>query len=190
MASYDEARAALRDLWAGELAELDQQEAEAARRVSEARERVGGLQRRIIGCEERLRLLAGELDYQPTLLARAQLEDDQAEVLALQGRHAALKEEISAVRAEKGHAEEELNALGGERHARRVRRENMTVQLRSDFRKGIELEFAALREDLEDAYARATGKRRSWRERARAEERAGREHAAGVESRRALGMPS
>jgi len=191
VASYEDARAVIEALWAEELAELERAEEERQQRIRAARQQVDSLTAEIADGEAEVRMLRAELDAMPALLGRAQLEDDQGEVLALQGRHAEARERIEGIEARLEEARGVLHGLtSGDPAAylRRVEAENSTIQLRSDFKRKIEREFAALREDAEEALARATGSRRSVQERVRAEEIAALRYQAGVETRQTLGL--
>jgi hypothetical protein len=191
VAGYDEARAVLEALWAEELAALERTEAEAERRIREAHQRVEGLQADISGGAAEIGQLHAELDAMPALLGQAQLAGDDAEVVALQGRHAEIHERIASIEARMEEAREALISLTGGNPAaylRRVEAQNSTIQHRSDFKRKVAREFAALREDLEEALERAMGERRPVRERIREEEQAALRYQSGVETRAMLGL--
>lgn len=162
MASYPEAKAAVEGLWAEELAALRDTQREAAANVREARERVTRLEGAIRDGEAELELLRGERDAMPGALVRAQLEEDQGEVLVLQGRYAGVRDRISGVSSRVEDLRDELRGLtGGDpvAYVRRVEAVNSTIQLSSDLERAVweqhDALVAALAERLAEVSDRA-----------------------------------
>lgn len=187
MATYEEVRAAIERLWAGELAEVKTREQEKEQAIAAARETLAALKDRISGCEERLQLILGERDSLPDRPGHATLASDDAEAVALQGRYAELSEEITSVEGEKEQAQADLERIGGDEHFGRAASEHALTGLRSNVERQVQGQYAVLRELLEDARNRARGPR-TVHARIRAEEKAALERRAGIETHRQLGL--
>jgi hypothetical protein len=141
--------------------------------------------------EERARWLRDEQERLPDRLGHANLAGDAEEEGRIHRRYNEISGKLEMAVTEAADARDALEELTGgdpEAFVRRVEAENLTIQLTSDLRRRIEREFAALREDLEDALERGTGERRYWRERVRAEEKAALNYQAYLETRQDLGL--
>ncbi len=90
MSSYEEAKAQVEALWTKEQDDLAAAREAVGRRASEAWQSAEEGQRRAAVLSEQLQECRSELAALPQKMATAQLEDDQGEILALQGRYSAL----------------------------------------------------------------------------------------------------
>jgi chromosome segregation ATPase len=109
MSNFDEAKAQVEGLWEQELDDLRREREEVESRASDAwiaaddhQGRAGVLARQLEECRSELAALPGKM-------GSAQLEDDQAEIVSLQGSHAAL----TATVADQTQALEETHAAIG-----------------------------------------------------------------------------
>ena len=174
MTTFDEAKAAIGGLWADELAEIEERERDTEARVEELRREHARIRREVSEGERTLSQLGAELEALPRLLGLAQLEDDEGEVLALQGAFSDLRERIAAAEEGLDGGRRKLAELLGpagdlEAAVRGVEAGFWGRGARVELARRVrEEEFKVLREALEDRLEAVAP--RSWEERARDEE--------------------
>lgn len=178
MSTFEEVKAAIEGLWADELAEIEKRERETEARAEELRREHARLRGVVSAGERELGALRSELSDLPRLMGLAQLEDDQAEVLALQGRFSEVRERSAAVEevidAERRRLAELLGPAGDlETAVRGVETSFWGRGARVELARRVrEEEFKVLREALEDRLSAVAP--RTWEERSRDEETAAR----------------
>jgi len=183
MTIFEEVKAAVSGLWADELAEIEERARETEARVEELQARHARIRRALAEGEREHTRLRAELEALPRLLGLAQLEDDEGEVLALQGKFSELRTRIEKV--EEGLRTEreklvEITGPSGDLEAA-VKRAEGGFWARGErvalARRVRETEFKVLREALEDRLQVVAP--RSWEERSRDEEAAARRRKTG-----------
>ncbi len=165
MGAYDEAKAAIEALWADGIAEAERIEAEAGRRCREAEARVAELRAEIAECGRGIGTARAEMGGMGKRITTANLEGDDAEVLAVQGHHAELRSLVEGLEKRATAAHTSLaNLTGG------TDPDAFLANVRDEARAEVEAaryeaewrarrEFEELRELLEERRAAVAGGR-------------------------------
>lgn len=113
MDAYDEARAAVEALWADSIADTERIETQAGRRIREAEARVAELRAEIAECGRGIGAARAEMGGMGERITTANLEGDDGEVLAVQGRHAELRSLLEGLEERAAAARAALAELTG-----------------------------------------------------------------------------
>lgn len=156
MSSFDEVKAQVEGLWAEELDDLRRERGEFESRVADVWRASEEHQGHAAVLSQQLAAARSELKALPGKMNVCMLEDDQAEIVALQGRHAALKGTVASVaqaledeHALIGEASIALQAAEADGHALNVRE--------NDLKREIWDEFKSLDTSLLHHFARSIG---------------------------------
>lgn len=165
MDAYDDARAAVEALWADNIADTERIEVQAGRRVREAEARVAELRAEIAECGRGIGAARTEMGGMGERITTANLEGDDGEVLAVQGRHAELRSLLEGLEKRAAAAHTSLaNLTGG------TDPDAFLANVRDEARAEVEAarykaewrarrEFEELRERLEERRAAVAGGR-------------------------------
>lgn len=151
MSTFDEAKAVVECLWAEEIAEIDRREEEIEAAVEEIRDTHVRISDEVAEGERELATLRAALEELPRRLGLAQLQADDMEVIALQGRFASVRDRAEAVEGALSGARERLREIGDLDEAEgRVRSGFWARGARAELAERVRDEFRVLREALED----------------------------------------
>lgn len=153
MSSFETVRKAIESLWEEELTAVKKAEAEAAKNISQARKEVARLEGRIAETGQRIAMLHGEQEQLPTLLAKADLEEDKQAEKAVRTRYSEITEELKELEEILAGARQEYEKLtkgDPERYLRGVEKANRVSHKRRELREKVEKEYRQLSQLLED----------------------------------------
>ncbi len=164
MGDYAEARAAIETLWAGAIADAERIGAAADDRVADAETRVAEHRAEITECGRGIGAARGALAGMGGAITQAQLDGDDAEVLAIQGRHAELRALVEGLEERAAAARAARDLTGGadpDSYLANVRAGALAEReaARYECVWRARREFEELRELLEERRAAAAGGR-------------------------------
>jgi hypothetical protein len=113
MGDYAEARAAIETLWAGAIADAERIGGAADDRVADAETRVAEHRAEIAECGRGIGAARAMLADMGEAITQAQLDGDDAEILAIQGRHAELRALVETLEERAAAARAALSDLTG-----------------------------------------------------------------------------